>query len=81
MVNAVADAATHVPKDAWKAENESAMWEAYSQKVTGEKKSEKYWTTQNEKHWNDVHHNGYSSSQSWSPYRYGEASYSSYYYH
>ena len=63
------------------AENESDMWEAYSRKVKDEKKTARYWAAQNEKHWSDVHYNGYGSSQYKSPYRYGETSYSSYYYH
>ena len=81
MVNAIADATLNVPADAWKADNETEMWQAYSQKVKDEKKTAKYWAAQNEKQWDDVHHRGYSSSHSRSPYRYGETSYSSYHYH
>ena len=81
MVNAVADATMNVPADAWKSDNESDMWEAYSRKVKDEKKTARYWAAQNEKHWSDVHYNGYGSSQYKSPYRYGETSYSSFYYH
>ena len=81
MVNAVADATMNFPADAWTADNESDMWEAYSRKVKDEKKTARYWAAQNEKHWSDVHYNGYGSSQYKSPYRYGETSYSSFYYH
>ena len=79
-VNAVADAALNVTEDTWRASNEAEMWEAYSRKAKGDKKTEKFWASQNAKHWDEVHRDGHRSSQSWSPYTYGESSYSGHYY-